>query len=478
MADDFGIDPDIQRRLLQQQSAQVPQIPPGGYPREDGTGLQMRGAALAKPPGTMLTPPADPTAPGKVAPPPATPVAPAAPAAPGLTIPPPGPMGSRMNASMAAGAPQLHGWRKVLDTIGQIAAPHVEEKIPGSVGNYWNQLGKEAGAAKEEQAGRAAQDTAAKVPGEIAEAGARTENLQAETKRTNALPTVTNELELFAQQNPGAPLADYVRALTAARIPTNEFELALKQNPNMTAQEYLQLQQGAKPPKELIQSQLNAELSKPAPDKKVVADLQNRLRQIDPMAEDRLRDAESRAANAGPKQLVMVPQPDGTTQVVEAKPGTVLPRGATTLAEAGKEQTAMDAKNAAQQYADDYLANKQFTGAGDEALMEKYFELAKPSSGFRMTQAQIEMLQHARDLMGGLEARAKHAITPEAPYFSDTQRQQIVQTMRNIGTAGNEARSGGGTAGGGPPSPQPGMKVQSRTVNGKTEYRQVPVGAK
>jgi hypothetical protein len=131
-----------------------------------------------------------------------------------------------------------------------------------------------------------------------------------------------------------------------------------------------------------------------------------------------------------------------TGKAIDVTPGSTVPRGATTVLEAGKQQTAADSKAAAQQYADDYLAKKQFTGAGDEALMEKYFELAKPSSGFRMTQPQIEMLTMARDLMGGMEAKAKHLFSPNAPYFSDTQRQQIVETMKNIGAAGDEARGG------------------------------------
>lgn len=147
--------------------------------------------------------------------------------------------------------------------------------------------------------------------------------------------------------------------------------------------------------------------------------------------------------NEPPRSLMYVPQPDGSLKVVEATPGASLPRGATSIAEAGKETTANDAKGAAQQYADDYLSSNKFTGAGDEALMEKYFELAKPSSGFRMTQPQIEMLTHAQDLMNSIVSKGKHLFSPEAPYFSDTLRKQIVDTMKNISKAGEEARGGG-----------------------------------
>lgn len=133
---------------------------------------------------------------------------------------------------------------------------------------------------------------------------------------------------------------------------------------------------------------------------------------------------------------------DGTGHVVELKPGMdatgVQNIGASEKAGAAG-QSAQDALN----YANDYMAGGKFTGAGDEALMEKYFELAKPSSGFRMTQAQIEMLQHARDLMGGLEARAKHLLTPEAPYFSDTQRKQIADTMGQLESSKGGAKKEG-----------------------------------
>lgn len=116
---------------------------------------------------------------------------------------------------------------------------------------------------------------------------------------------------------------------------------------------------------------------------------------------------------------------------------------------AAKEQANEESGKAAQQYADDYLKSGRFTGAGDEALMEKYFELAKPSSGFRMTQPQIEMLTHAQDIMNSVVARGKHLLSPESPYFSDTMRQQIVDTMKNLQTARDEtkAASGGGKSG-------------------------------
>lgn len=94
------------------------------------------------------------------------------------------------------------------------------------------------------------------------------------------------------------------------------------------------------------------------------------------------------------------------------------------------------------QYANNYMTSGKFTGTGDEALMEKFFDLAKPSSGFRMTQPQMDMLNHARSAMQGLGAQVKHYLSPEAPYFDDTQRKNIVQTMNDIITAKRDVQSG------------------------------------
>jgi len=46
--------------------------------------------------------------------------------------------------------------------------------------------------------------------------------------------------------------------------------------------------------------------------------------------------------------------------------------------------------------------------------------LVKLSSGFRMTQAQANMLRHARGWMGSAEAKLRHTTTGR--WFSDTQR--------------------------------------------------------
>jgi hypothetical protein len=141
-----------------------------------------------------------------------------------------------------------------------------------------------------------------------------------------------------------------------------------------------------------------------------------------------------------PQQLAVTPE----GKVIDLKPGMQISQGTQSVGGMEKGATAGQAGQDALSYANDYMASGRFTGAGDEALMEKFFELAKPSSGFRMTQAQIEMLQHARNLMGSLSATAKHLFMPEAPYFSDTQRKQIVETMTRLeGSKGGTHTQGG-----------------------------------
>ena len=119
-----------------------------------------------------------------------------------------------------------------------------------------------------------------------------------------------------------------------------------------------------------------------------------------------------------------------------------------------------DAKN----YATTYIQSGNFTGPGDEALQEKFFELAKPSTGFRMTQPQINQLQQSRNWMNGLEGRAYHAL--HGTWFSDSQRQQIVDTMNQLATA-KEQTLGGSPSGA--PTPGGGGMVNMTAPDGTTK---------
>lgn len=128
--------------------------------------------------------------------------------------------------------------------------------------------------------------------------------------------------------------------------------------------------------------------------------------------------------------------------------------------------------NAALNYATDYGSRTAHTGAGDEALMEQFFELAKPSSGFRMSQPQIDLLQKAQSWMGSLEAHGRHALS--GTWFSDQQRKEIVDTMKDLASAKQKSYSTGAPA---TPTPAAGGSAASTISESALRRHAAQVGA-
>lgn len=95
-----------------------------------------------------------------------------------------------------------------------------------------------------------------------------------------------------------------------------------------------------------------------------------------------------------------------------------------------KQQAKILPIKAAVDFANTYIKKGKFTGADDEALLEKYFELAKTSSGFRMTKPQQDMLIKSRGLAEGAKATGGHLAG--GTYFGKAQRQEIVDTMNAL----------------------------------------------
>lgn len=151
------------------------------------------------------------------------------------------------------------------------------------------------------------------------------------------------------------------------------------------------------------------------------------------------------------------------TGTVREAPEGLQKSGTKAKADAALEKEIGPARDA-MQFANDYLSNGVFTGPSDEALQEKFFELAKPTTGFRMTQPQIDMLQHSREWRGSAEAYLRHAT--KGTWFSDKQRKEIVDTMNTLGNAkmkhlaGAGAGGGGGGEGGGTGAPKKGDVVK------------------
>lgn len=92
-------------------------------------------------------------------------------------------------------------------------------------------------------------------------------------------------------------------------------------------------------------------------------------------------------------------------------------------------------------YAKTYLGSGKYTGPADEALMESFFELVKPSSGFRMSQPQIDMLLGARSWMNSAEGAAFHAAN--GVWFPPEQRKQIVDAMIMRAASKEQTLAGG-----------------------------------
>ena len=152
------------------------------------------------------------------------------------------------------------------------------------------------------------------------------------------------------------------------------------------------------------------------------------------------------------------PGPQGTWSMVEGPQGQPLQMNTVTgevratpegVQKVGTYARTTGPAQEAINYARSYVSGGKPTGPGDEGLMEKFFELAKPSTGFRMTQAQVDMLKNAQSWMGSFEAKARHATT--GTWFSTTQRQQIVDTMDALAAAKGVSAGAGAGAGAGAP---------------------------
>lgn len=131
------------------------------------------------------------------------------------------------------------------------------------------------------------------------------------------------------------------------------------------------------------------------------------------------------------------------SKTAETKPITGVQKSGTQAKKDAAQEKAEGPARDAVKYADDYLNRGDYTGAGDEALQEKFFELAKPSTGFRMTKAQMDMLQHSRGLMGSVMGKLRHATS--GTWFDNDQRKEIVKTMKELAEAKSKGLSGVGT---------------------------------
>ncbi len=138
--------------------------------------------------------------------------------------------------------------------------------------------------------------------------------------------------------------------------------------------------------------------------------------------------------------------PDGKPLLFNSKTGQTkpAPEGLVPRGTAAKDQPTKDALV----YAENYMKRGQFTGPGDLALMDQFYQAAKPK---RMNEKQNQLLLESQSMVESAKQSIARKFTPNAPYFDDTQRANIVQTMRDLAQsqAHGVATEGGAPAGGG-----------------------------
>jgi hypothetical protein len=155
---------------------------------------------------------------------------------------------------------------------------------------------------------------------------------------------------------------------------------------------------------------------------------------------------ENRTGPQGTMQLVEDPK-TGEPMLFNTVTGQTQP--APGIAKPGTFQKTVAGPQKAINYATSYLAGGKYDGPHDEALMEQYFSMVKPETGFRMSQPQIDLQFNARGWKDTWEAKLRHAAT--GTYYSDDQRRQIVGTMVDMARANGVPipGEGGGAPGGG-----------------------------
>ena len=310
------------------------------------------------------------------------------------------------------------------DTALSFAEPGIAVNTPGTAYHHQalvNQEGRQVNAATENAqkqaqaasenatAGKTNAETAEVAPDDESTRNLQTSEIEEHNAQVSALlhPQAKTDFEAWQQQNPNKPIEEWLKAS----------QKATPETPQKETYDAL-IKQGMSPEQAL-----------------------ERTKERPPTI----------SVNAGEKNLWSVPQPDGTMKAVSIKAGDTIPKGAVSLsgqsAENSKAGSADEPTVAALKFANDYLSSGAFTGPSDEALQDQFFQLAKPSTGFRMNQAQISQLHEMASWMDSWKGRLYHL--EHGTWFAPEQRANIVKTMNDLAaskgmeTGGNKAPEGG-----------------------------------
>lgn len=230
---------------------------------------------------------------------------------------------SAQETLQASQAPQLHGWKKVLDIAGQVEFPRLEEAIPGTPGYYETRTLPKLKADAEAEAKAATEAREEQnMRGEYDKNEAMARNYDRKDYPPKTKPIV------YAGPN-GEPLPGIQNLETDEIIDAQGNTV---QNPQMWEK--------PAPTKEPSQEDRDVREWIDAHPKDFPADAGGNRYIASNMAKARQAvKAAGREPKEPPHTLVAVPQPDGSSKIVEAKPGSVLPKGAQTVSEFGKSAT-------------------------------------------------------------------------------------------------------------------------------------------
>ncbi len=380
-----------------------------------------------------------------------------------------------------AGVNQIHNpWARVplqiLSAVGETFAPRLAAALPGTeshhqmlVGNAENAVKQQAGIREgEEKAQRNAADlnhigaeTDELIPAQVGHLNAQTEALQhPQGKEGEAAHTITTDQGIM-QWNPETKRYDIRAGGSIEKAPAAGSVHTLADGTMIIAHP-----DGSATPITVNGQPAKARVAETGESTDVknynFAKEQGYKGTFEQWQKDEAnRKAVRPPSESGTGTWSLQEDRNGTPVLMNSKTGEMKP------APEGLQPRGTNAKNAPERdaitFAENYLKGGKFTASGDEGLMDQFFALAKPR---RMSVQQTEMLKKGQSMIQGIRATASHLFTPDAPYFDKTQRENIVETMRNLASSQGAATRGGGGQGGAIPE-----------VKSQAEFDALPKGA-
>jgi len=251
-----------------------------------------------------------------------------------------GPGQPTAEALEAAGPPRLGGLKKGLEIAARVAAPifgmgglerQVESAIPGSPANYDMRLGQ---ARQEDTRQLGLQKTKADIADTVSQTGLRDAQAKAAANPKPEKPENIDQMIADASQE----------ALSQGRDPNSDPKVLQLNDVKQRGQKEPAPQKVS--PTEDIQKQI-AEASARG-DQKAVRELQDRARAMQPLAEDRLKDAENRAASANNNRQDALSRKDIATHDRDyVKPAEAIERSYQMYQDAMKAYNSGDTKTGA-----------------------------------------------------------------------------------------------------------------------------------